>query len=479
LPRTDYELGGYAKLSEPELLFHPERQEERSVHPLEGLLSYGPYSRAVLNTVLDPVRVGVIAPEGGLVSVRSVISELGQRHEPQERHQYLRTFPGFREIFGIRVVMADAVAHVELPRALDAELSRSNRAHAILADHVARALQRLNGARDAFDVIILYLPDRWERAFYGPDGDDFDLHAFVKASAAALRIPTQLMRESGGLSYSCRCSVAWRLSIALYVKAGGTPWRLADIDAHTASVGIGYGLRMGPAGPTFVTCCSQAFDADGTGPDFLVYRAKDFKTERDNPFLSRSEMQRLMSRSLDLYQRRHAGRNPRRIVVHKTTEFKRDEVDGCFDALSACSEIELYQIQQDSAWRGVKIDEPKVAGGRGTAANYPVPRGTYLPIEDFEVLLWTQGDAPEAVGGRNYFKEGKGIPAPLLLRRFAGHGGWHDACRHALCLTKMNWNSDALYDRVPATISHAGTLAEVARRLDVTPEGPLQTRFFI
>jgi hypothetical protein len=43
----------------------------------------------------------------------------------------------------------------------------------------------------------------------------------------------------------------------------------------------------------------------------------------------------------------------------------------------------------------------------------------------------------------------------------------------------MNWNSDAPYDRLPATLSHAAALAEVARRLDEVPEGPVQTRFFI
>jgi hypothetical protein len=30
----------------------------------------------------------------------------------------------------------------------------------------------------------------------------------------------------------------------------------------------------------------------------------------------------------ELYRRRHAGRTPRRVMVHKTTEFKQDEVDG-------------------------------------------------------------------------------------------------------------------------------------------------------
>lgn len=480
LPREAYEFGGYDRLAEPELLFHPERANERSVHPLEGLLNFGPYSRAILNHVVDPIRVAVVGPTGAFTTVRGVVDELERRHDPRERKVYLRSFPGFRAVFGLRLVLADARACVELPASIDQELASGKPAHTVLAEHLARAFQRLQLVREDFDVVIVYLPDRWESGFWGPEGDDFDLHAFVKASAATLRIPTQLLREGSALTYPCRCSVAWRLSIALYVKAGGTPWRLLDIEADTASIGIGYGLRHGrDERPRFVNCCSQAFDADGTGLDFIVYKANDFRTERDNPFLGRAEMQRLMARSLDLYQRRRGGRVPKRVIVHKTTEFHQEEVEGCFDAFGACDEVDLYQVQQDAAWRGVKINAPREQGQRGEPANYPVPRGTYLPIDDYEVLLWTQGDAPEAVGGKNYFKEGKGIPAPLLLRRFAGHGGWYDACRHALALTKMNWNSDALYDRVPATLSHAAALADVARRLEAAPEGPLQTRFFI
>ena len=35
-----------------------------------------------------------------------------------------------------------------------------------------------------------------------------------------------------------------------------------------------------------------------------------------------------------------------------------------------------------------------------------------------------KGEEPSAaVGGKNFYKEGKGVPTPLLLQRFAGHGG--------------------------------------------------------
>ena len=75
----------------------------------------------------------------------------------------------------------------------------------------------------------------------------------------------------------------------------------------------------------FVTCCSQVFDAEGAGIEFVAYDAHDFEVHQRNPFLSSTEMFRVMTRSMDLYRRRHAGRSPRRVIVHKTTEFKREE----------------------------------------------------------------------------------------------------------------------------------------------------------
>ena len=59
-------------------------------------------------------------------------------------------------------------------------------------------------------------------------------------------------------------SVMWRLGIALYCKAGGVPWKLAEHDPETAFVGLSYAMRFGATQDvTFVTCCSQVFDSDG------------------------------------------------------------------------------------------------------------------------------------------------------------------------------------------------------------------------
>lgn len=471
---------GHHNIGEPDLLFHPDRQQDRDPHPLSGLLRFGPFSRSLVNTVIDPIRIATIFPNGFRNRVRNLFREFEQRHLPHERKNYLIEFPGFTRIFGLRVIQASDEAHVELPESTEHEILGAKHPHLRLADILTNTINRLAPLRNEFDLLMIFLPDRWEAAFRD-DGDDFDLHDYIKAVNASRGIPTQTILEGKALTYPCRASVMWRLGIAIYCKAGGVPWKLADSDPDTAYVGLSYALRFGDAGSvTFVTCCSQVFDSDGAGLEFVAYETGEIEIWRRNPFLSRTEMRRVMARTLSLYQRRHAGRSPRRVVVHKTTEFKPEEIDGCFDAWSSSEGIELFQIQQDTSWRGVLIDPPRTPGAStGQASAYPCHRGSYIQLGPREVLIWTQGNVPTAAGGKNFYKEGKGIPYPLLLRRFAGNDGWHEQVRAVLGLTKMNWNNDSLYDRLPVTLSYASTLARTIKRMPTIHSRPYEFRLFM
>jgi hypothetical protein len=185
-------------------------------------------------------------------------------------------------------------------------------------------------------------------------------------------------------------------------------------------------------------------------------------------------MRRLMSRSLELYQRKHAGHSPQRLIVHKTSHFTANEIDGAFDAIPPKINLELLQIIQNSEWRGIKFIQ-KV--GEKIPDSYPLSRGTYLQIAPQEVLLWTQGNV--VLNGRNYYKEGKGIPAPLRIRRFSGEGGWDRNCQAILGLTKMNWNHDALYDRLPVTLGYAQVLATTIKRMSKLVNKPYEFRYFM
>ncbi len=186
-----------------------------------------------------------------------------------------------------------------------------------------------------------------------------------------------------------------------------------------------------------------------------------------------------MARTLALYSQQHLGRAPDRLVAHKSTRFTPEEIEGCFDALTAVPEIELLQVQDSTSWIGINATGSKPGGGGLLVDHYPVQRGSLVPFDGSEGLLWTSGNAPEAAGGRNYFKEGRGVPHPLLLRRFAGAGSWDETARSVLALTKMNWNNDGLYDRLPTTMGYAQILADTVKRIDTLSDRPYPFSLFM
>ncbi|WPZ35814.1 hypothetical protein T8K17_06665 [Thalassobaculum sp. OXR-137] len=461
---------------EPKLSFHPERQTDVDTHPLRGLLRFGPYSAGL---VPDPIRVATIAPAGEGQRLYSFMSDLNSEYEPTERKDYLPKWPGFSRAFNLHMRGAEKPCHIELDNRLEAEMHDSTTPHVVLAERLIRAIQTLEARRDEFDVIFLYVPISWASGFSGAD-DDFDLHDHLKAATAARRIPIQLVREDRALAYPHRASVMWRIGLALYAKAGGVPWKLAEADEDTAYIGISYAVRpIDSDRPRFVTCCSQVFDAEGAGLEFVAYDANEVDVQRDNPFLSRNEMFRVMTRSLDLYRRRHSGRTPRRVTVHKTTEFKREEIDGCMEALHLCETVDLIQVVEDVGWRGARIDRNRQGGPKGNPANFPVERGTLIGLGPRECLLWMHGDVRGVTERNSYFKGARSTPRPIRLIRHAGHGPWDDTAKAALALSKMNWNNDALYDPLPVTMSYAQVLARVVKRMSGLGSTPYQFRFFM
>ena len=460
---------------EPVLAFHPDRPSDQSRHPLRGLLDHGPHSSGF---VPDPIRVATVAPNGESDRIFNFMRNLKWAFTPRERTDYLPRWPGFKSVFGLRMRAAGGSCHDETSSQLDADLESSPQPHVMLAEHLVRAIQRLEARRNDFDVLFIYVPARWKRGFVGGPNDDFDLHDHLKAYTAARSVPIQLVREDSAIAYHCKASVMWRIGLALYAKAGGIPWKLAESDPETAYIGISYAVRTTDSDlPRFVTCCSQVFDSDGAGLEFVAYDAHEVEIQRDNPFLSRNEMFRVMARSMDLYRRRHAGRSPRRVMVHKTSEFKVEEVDGCMEALHLCEDVDLVQIIQDVAWRGVRIDQNPRAR-TGIPANYPVSRGTVLGLGPREALLWTHGNV-DGITNRSFFQGSRSTPRPIRLVRHAGHGPWNDTVRAILGLSKMNWNNDSLYDPLPVTLAYAKVLARVGKRIPNLGSKPYQFRFFM
>lgn len=474
-------LPPFTLLDEPDLSFSPVDATQVDIHPLRGLANFGPYSKGSFGGYTSRIRIATVGPGSAFKRRGELMLSLRSAHRPSDRSEYVPQYPGFEQLFRVELVSAPREAHIKWPENIQ-ELPGDGDPHARLFLAMEAAFRQLELVRNEFDVVLVHFPDSWSPA---TRSKFFDAHDMLKALGARFNIPTQVLNDRA-FTFTHKASLAWRLATALYVKAAGTPWKLAPLKGvppDTAYIGLAYALRGDQRDAHYVTCCSQVFDMDGGGMQFVAFEAQDpvadLAEARRNPFLSRDDMRAVLARSLELYQGRNGGSLPKRMVIHKTTAFKDGEIEGAFDALTGVPEIECVEVSSSSCWRGVWLIESGMRSPRTKPSRYPVPRGTMVVRSGNSALVWVAGNAPNVSSKDDYYQGGKSIPRPLALIRHAGRGPLELTAHEALALTKMDWNNDALYDPVPVSIRYSQRLARTIANVPDLPRNVYPYRLFM
>jgi hypothetical protein len=206
----------------------------------------------------------------------------------------------------------------------------------------------------------------------------------------------------------------------------------------------------------------MAFDDSGEG---LVLRGQEFPwSEGDgpSPHLTASQANELLSMALGRY-RAERKTLPRRLVVHKSSEFWPHEREGFEAAITAqVASYDLLAFAPSSETRLIR------------QGLYPPLRGTCFRLGDLD-FLYTTGFIPQL--GR--YGHGH-VPTPLRIKdHVGGDTSREELLREVLTLTKLNWNSSDLGGLMPVTLRFSYLVGDILRELPGDQDSKPQFKYYV
>jgi hypothetical protein len=448
------------------LLFRARRNDGyvKDEHPIRGIVENRPYDFDLSSKGLEgPVRISVVCPQSEAHRAANFLAKLTSRAAPDTKGDYLIEFPGFQNAFGTDFVVAapGSSGFVDCPepsRTLSAEKAYG-RLRMQLLDSVKQAAYANPGA-----IVVIFKPKRWDDLENSLENREPNLHDAVKALCVQLGACTQFIREQT-LNKKYSCEIMWWLALSFYSKAMRIPWLLDGLDDNTAFVGMGFAIdRTATSGQHILVGCSHLYNARGYGLRYQLSRLESSVVRRGNPYLSREDARRLAQNARQLFYT-SMQKFPQRVVLHKRTEFTRDERDGLREGFDGVKSLEMLTIQEDPQLRFIASTYRQ--GQLEVDKFFPLPRGAAIALGPYDALVWLHGSAASVQqGSRRYFKGRKGVPVPLRIHRYAGSSDLPTLVDEVLGLSKMSWNSFDLYSNLPATIESSNEIARIGRLLD-------------
>lgn len=270
-----------------------------------------------------------------------------------------------------------------------------------------------------------------------------DFRRLLKAKAMQAGKPIQLIlqdslelyREKSGRQDDA--TKAWNFYTALYYKTNHVPWRLIRDNSKVTTCFIGISFYRSRDKKQTHTSLAQLFDDLGNG---VILRGSpvEISDEDKQPHLSEKQAFVLFSGVVKEYETIHKT-TPARIVIHKTSNYNSEEMNGLHKAaMDLRINLVDYITILDSTTRLFRY------------GLYPIKRGTIIHIDDSTHLLFTKGSI-------DYYQTYPGlyVPKPIEIRIVEGDESAKTICEEVLSLTKMNWNNTQIDGKYPITIECA------------------------
>lgn len=439
-------------LNEPKLKF----LNGESYNPCAGLLKFGPRFASTDEKGHKWLKIGIIGSGQSVSSVLNLLDDMRYACVPIKTTKWNLPFPGLNEKSPLKFSLSykpewqQKITSDEIVEILK-EKKRGKRVE-ILLELIDKKIKVLDEKSPAPDVIIISIPKELEDACKDPnferpliklDNED-DYHNRIKLYGIKHKIPTQLIRpdtiELKGTQE--KNIVYWNLAVGLLYKSQkGFPWKLAELEDNTCYVGISFFKERESKNKYLRASMAQVFL--DTGESFIL-RGEPFewKNERKEkyPHLSKGDAKDLLIKVFNQYKS-VKGHLPERLVIHKSSNYWDEELDGFKEASKGVKYKDFITLQFSS----LKFYRE---------GQYGVLRGTLITSPNSkEHHLYTTGFVPSI----NTYP-GLGVPRPLLVRCFVQDSDISKICKEILAFTKLDWNNTFIYRKEPVTL-------EVARRV--------------
>jgi hypothetical protein len=275
-----------------------------------------------------------------------------------------------------------------------------------------------------------------------------DFRRALKARTMKFRMPIQIgtsnLFEDQDTNQDS-ATRAWNMSVGLYYKGGGIPWRFKTDGPETCFVGISFHHLRTPQQHLVYSSLAQAFSSRGEGFALRGEAIPWDANQKRNVHLTAEQSLKLADQILQEY-RDGIGGNPQRVVLHKTSRFDDAEQEGFRHGFRDIPIVELINVMP-TQFRLL------------TYGTYPPRRGTLCTVNKTATYLFTTGYMPE---WRTY--PGPHIPAPVKLVS-DDDVDMHQVASDILGLARMNWNTASMSSAHPVTLFFSrrvgGIMAEV------------------